>query len=54
MAEVRRANSSLGSPGGIGSRNSTTIQPGRRVRLRLGQNSPEFSATGTQGMPSSA
>src|SRR5215813_13085650 len=50
----RDRNSAFGSPGGIGSRNSTTIVPGFRKRLRLGQNRPELSATGTQGMPSAS
>src|SRR6516162_6350398 len=50
----RNRNSLLGRPGGIGSRNSTTIVPGLLRRLRLGQNRPELSATGTQGMPSAS
>ena len=44
-------NSALGSPGGIGSRISTMIVPGRRIRLRRGQNSPELRATGRHGTP---
>ena len=35
-------------------RNSTTIVPGRRMMLWRGQKYPEFSATGTQGMPSAS
>ncbi len=42
-------NASRFSPVGIGSRNSATIVPGWRRKARRGQNSPEFSATGTQG-----
>ena len=36
----------MGSPGGIGSRISTTIVPGRRITLRRRQNRPELRATG--------
>ncbi len=41
----------LSSPGGIGSRISTTTVPGRRRIERRGQNSPELSATGRHGTP---
>ena len=44
-------NTSRGSPGGIGSRISTTMVPGRRMNWRRGQKRPEFRATGRQGTP---
>ena len=37
------------SPGGIASRNSMMILPGYLRKLRRGQKSPEFSATGQTG-----
>lgn len=40
------------SPGAMGGKNSSTIVPGGRRNFRLGQNSPEFSAAGTQPTPS--
>ena len=52
MSSCSRAkNACLSRPGAIGSRNSTTIVPGRRMNERRGQNRPELSATGTQGTP---
>src|SRR6202022_4002348 len=39
-------------PGGIGSRNSRVIRPGRLTKLRRPQKSPELTAAGTSGRAS--
>ena len=50
---IRRSSSAMtslrGQPGGIGSRNSRTIVPGRLIKLRRPQKRPELTAAGTRG-----
>ncbi len=40
------------SPGSMAGRKRTVMTPGQRQKVRRGQNTPAFSANGTQGTPS--